>query len=57
MATTERRIAALEASAYDGGIKLVMQADGETQAEALKRAGLMPGTLRVVWLTPLDMSL
>ena len=57
MATTERRIAALEASANDGGMKLVMQADGETKAEALKRAGLMPGALRVVWLTPLDVNL
>ena len=56
MATTERRIAALEASADDGGMKLVMQADGETKAEALKRAGL-PNSSRVVWLTPLDANL
>jgi len=33
-------------SPYDGGMKRVVQGDGETKAEALKRAWLMPGALR-----------
>ena len=57
MLNTERRIAALEASASDDSMKIIMVDDGETQAKALKRAGLMPGALRVVCVTPLDARL
>lgn len=54
MLNIERRIAALEASASDTSMKIIIAEDGETQADALKRAGLMPGTPRVVWATQLD---
>jgi len=37
--TIDRRIAALESSASDDTMKIVIVEDGETQAEALKRAG------------------
>lgn len=57
MLNTERRIAALEASARDGSMKIILVEDGETQADALKRAGLMPHALRVVCVTPLDARL
>ena len=57
MLNTERRIAALEASASDDSMKIVMLEDGETQADALKRAGVMPDALRVVCVTPLDARL
>lgn len=57
MLNTEKRIAALEASANDDSMKIVMLEDGETQANALKRAGLIPGALRVVCVTPLDARL
>ena len=57
MLNTERRIAALEASASDDSMKIIVVEDGETQAAALKRAGLMPGALRVVCVTPLDARL
>lgn len=53
MLTTERRIAALESSASDNGLKIVIVLDGETQAEALKRLDLSDAK-RVVYLTPLD---
>ena len=39
MLNTERRIAALEASTSDDGLKIVIVEDSETQADALKRAG------------------
>ena len=54
MLPIERRIAALEASANDGSMKIIIMEDGETPADALKRAGLKPGALRVVCLSPLD---
>ena len=57
MLNIEKRIAALEASANDDSMKIVMLEDGETQANALKRAGLIPGALRVVCVTPLDARL
>ena len=57
MLTTERRIAALEASATDDALKIIMVEDGETQTTALKRIGLVPGALRVVCLTRLDARL
>ena len=47
MLNTERRIAALEASAGDDSMKIVIVKDGETQVDALKRAGLTPGALHV----------
>ena len=56
MLNTERRIAALEASASDDSMKIIIVEDGETQA-ALQRAGLMPHALRVVCVTPLDARL
>ena len=57
MLNTERRIAALEASSSDDSVKIVLLKDGETQADALKRAGLIPSALRVVCVTPLDAKL
>lgn len=57
MLNTEKRIAALESSASDDTLKIIIMEDGETQAEALKRAGLMPTALRVVCVTPLDARL
>ena len=57
MLNTERRIAALEASASDDSMKIIIVEDGETQAAALHRVGLMPHALRVVCVTPLDARL
>ena len=57
MLPIERRIAALEASASDGSMKIIIVEDCETQADALKRAGVMHGALRVVCVTPLDAKL
>ena len=57
MLNTERRIAALEASASDNSLKIIIVEDGETQAAALQRVGLMPGALCVVCVTPLDARL
>ena len=57
MLNTERRIAALEASANDGSMKIIIVEDGETQAAALQRMGLMPGALGVVCISPLDARL
>ena len=57
MLNTERRIAALEASTSDDGLKIVIVEDSETQAAALQRVGLMAGALRVVCVTPLDARL
>ena len=51
------RIAALEMSASDDAIKMVIVEDGETQAESLKRAGLPPDVRGVVYCTPLDAML
>ena len=57
MLNIERRIAALEASASDDSLKIIIVKDGETQADALKRVGLTPGALRVVCVAPLDARL
>lgn len=57
MLTLERRVAALESSASDGSMKIIIVEDGETQADALKREGVTHGPLRVVCLTPLDARL
>ena len=57
MLNTERRIAALEASASDDSMKIIIVEDGETQAEALERIGLSPDALRVVCISPLDARL
>ncbi len=54
MLTTEKRIAALESSASDNGIKIVIVLDGEAQADALKRVGLSPDARGVIWGMPLD---
>lgn len=53
MQAIERRIAALEDSASDKGLKVVVVLDGESQADALKRLGLAPD-VRAVFLTELD---
>ena len=57
MLNIERRIAALEASTSDDGVKIIIVENGETQADALERVGLMAGALRVVCVTPLDVRL
>ena len=57
MLTIERRVAALEASASDGSMKIIIVEDGETHADALKREGVMHGALRMVYVTPLDARL
>ena len=57
MLNTERRIAALEASAIDDTIRVIVIEDGETKADALKRIGLSPQALRVVCIAPLDARL
>ncbi len=54
MLTTERRLAALESSASDDALKIIIVEDGESQADALKRAGLLPDARGVVFGTPLD---
>jgi hypothetical protein len=53
MLLIERRIAALENSVSDLALKIVLLLDGETEADALRRAGL-PGEARVVFITSLD---
>jgi len=57
MSNTERRIAALEAGATDDTLNVVIVEDGETQADALQRAGLSPDARRVLYLSPLDARL
>ena len=54
MKTTEKRITALENSASDTGLKIVIVMDGETQAQALERVGLPADARGVLYLTPLD---
>ena len=54
MQSTERRVVALETSAIDGRLKIIIVLDGESQADALERIGLSPDTLRVVCVTPVD---
>ena len=53
MQTTERRIAALQDSASDKALKLVVVLHGESQADALKREGLPP-EVRAEFLSELD---
>lgn len=53
MQAIERRIAALEDSASDRALKVVIVEEGETQSAALERLGLSDAR-RVVYLTPLD---
>lgn len=53
MQATERRIAALESSASDKTLKVVVVLDGETPADALKRLGLPPDVV-AVYLSELD---
>ena len=55
----ERRVAALEikARAFDASLKLVFVEDGETSADAFKRAGYPPGAenvMCVVFVSPTD---
>lgn len=57
MLSIEKRIAALELSANDDTIKIIIVEDGETQAEALKRAGLPVDARGVVYCSPLDAML
>ena len=57
MLNIEKRIAALEANANDDSMKIIIVKHGETQADALKHAGLIRGALRVVCVTPLDARL
>ena len=57
MLNTERRIAALEASASDDSLKIIIVKDGETPAEAFRRVGLEPDALRVMCISPLDARL
>ena len=57
MPNTETGIGALEASASDSSIKIIVAEGGETPAEAFKRVGLEPDALRVMCVTPLDVKL
>jgi len=54
MQSIERRVAALETNAIDGRLKIIIVLDGETQADALKRAGYHPDALGVLYGTQLD---
>ena len=54
MRNTEKRVAALEASALDDTMKVIIIQDGETQAEASERFGLSRNTLCVVFGMSLD---
>lgn len=53
MQAIERRIAALEDSASDRALKVVVVLDGESPADALKRLGLPPDVV-AVYLSELD---
>lgn len=53
MLTTEKRIAALELSASDSRIKIIIAKNSETQADALKRVGLPPDA-RAMYITHID---
>lgn len=48
MQSIERRVSALEikANAADGALKFVWREQGETEADALKRAGYAPEDIR-----------
>ena len=57
MLTTEKRIEALEHSASDDRVTVVIVEDGETRADALKRVGLGPDAHGVVFGTVLDVTI
>ncbi len=62
MQSIERRVAALEtrACAVDASLKLVFLDDGESEADALKRAGYPPDAadvMRVMFVSPTDARL
>ena len=53
-------IAALEAIAADDSLKLVFQDDGQSEADALVKAGYPPDAanfMRVVFISPIDARL
>lgn len=56
MQTTEKRIAALENSASDRTLQIVVVLDDETPAEALQRLGLPPQA-RAVYLSEIDVRI
>lgn len=53
MLNFERRIAALEAANQDHSLKVILLEPGETEAEALRRAGL-PTEARVLYCSSMD---
>ena len=57
MLNTEKRIAALEASALDDTMKIIIVESNEAKAEALERIGLSPHAPRVVCISALDARL
>jgi predicted alpha/beta-hydrolase family hydrolase len=57
MLNTERRIAALEASASDDKLKVIIVEDGETQVDALTRSGYPSHAPGVVFGLPSDAML
>ena len=54
MLNTEKRIAVLEASASDAGMKIIVVEDGETPADALKCSGHLRDALGVLYCSHLD---
>ena len=57
MQSIERRVAALEASAIDSRLKIIIVLDGETQADALMRACYPPDVLGIVYGSQFDAML
>jgi hypothetical protein len=57
MQTIERRLAALETANRDDSLKVVVVEDGQTEAEALRLAGLPPDTRGLIFCSPLDAML
>jgi hypothetical protein len=57
MQTIEKRIAALEAANQDDSLKIIVAEDGQTEAEALRLAGLPPDARGVIYCSPLDAML
>ena len=56
MHSIERRVAELESKVADNRLKIVVVLDGETEAEALRRAGY-PADSRVVFCSDVDARL
>ena len=56
MHSIERRVAELESKVADNRLKIVVVLDGETEAEALRRAGY-PADSRVVFCSEVDARL